>query len=154
PEYAAPEQFASGLVTTSADVYALGILAGELLVGARLAPDAELDSPDASVKARWQSLDRDLVNILRKATALESERRYVSAGHLADDIERFLAGEAVAAHPPSRRYRLRKFVARHRLTVALTAGFVVCLIASLAFALSKAIQARDAAVKARMEASR
>jgi serine/threonine-protein kinase len=154
PDYAAPEQFSSGLVTTSADVYALGILAGELLVGARLAPDAELRAADASIKVRWHSLDRDLVNILRKATAPEPERRYVSAGHLADDIDRFLAGDAVTAHPPSRTYRLRKFVARHRLIVTLTAAFVVCIFASLVFALVQAIHARDAAVTARMEAAR
>ena len=154
PEYAAPEQFASGLVTTSADVYALGILAGELLIGARLAPDAELVIADAATRARWAALDRDLVNILRKATSLEAERRYVSAGHLADDVERHLAGETVAAHPPSRRYRLRKFVARHRMTVALSAIFLVCLLASLAFALSQAAQARDAAARARLEAAR
>ena len=157
PDYAAPEQFRSGLVTTSADVYALGVLAGELLFGARVAPDAVLMPSDAespTVASRWRSLDRDLLNILRMATALEPERRYVSAGYLADDIERFLAGQPVAAHPPSTSYRLRKFIARRRISVALTAVFTICLLASVAFSLSQAARARKAAVEAQMEAAR
>jgi serine/threonine-protein kinase len=154
PGYAAPEQFGSGLITTSADVYALGVLAGELLTGTRLGADAETSASDVVARSRWESLDRELVNILRMATAFEPQRRYVSAGHLADDLERFLAGEPVAAHPPSTVYRLHKFAARHRVPVILSAAFVLCILASLAFAMRQAVLARDAAVEARMAAAR
>jgi serine/threonine-protein kinase len=154
PDYAAPEQFGSGLITTSADVYALGVLAGELLVGVRLGADADSSAADAAARLRWQSLDRELANILRMATAFEPHRRYVSAGHLADDLARFLAGEPVAAHPPSTTYRLRKFAARHRVPVMLTAAFAACILASLGFAMRQAVLARASAIEAHMAASR
>ncbi|HEU4664062.1 MAG TPA: serine/threonine-protein kinase [Dokdonella sp.] len=155
PDYAAPEQFTAGLVTTAADVYALGVLAGEMLVGTRLEPDATLPvDADASVRRDWRELDRDFVDILRTATAFEPDRRYVSAGHLADDIERFLAGSPVAAHPPSAAYRARKFIARHRALVTVTAAFAACILASLALAVSQAIKAQDAATRAHAEATR
>ena len=45
---------------------------------------------------------------------------------MAQDIGRFLRGEAVEAGPESTRYRLRKFISRHRLAV-ITAGLVFAL---------------------------
>ena len=49
-------------------------------------------------------------------TALEKERtrRYESAATLADDIQRFLNGDAVEARPPSFGYQLSKLVNKHR----------------------------------------
>ena len=56
-----------------------------------------------------------------KALGKERNRRYETAIALAQDIERFLNHEAVAAGPPSAAYRLRKFVRRNRAALA-TAG--------------------------------
>ncbi len=78
----------------------------------------------------------------------EPERRYPSAGALADDIERHLAGRPVAAHPPSRWYRTRKFVHRHRGSVAITAALVVAVFAGLTAALWQANVARYEAARA------
>ena len=155
PDYAAPEQFAPGLLTTAADVYALGVLAGELLAGVRVEPDAGMPA-EASIEARrrWSALDRDLVNILRTATAFEPDRRYVSAGHLADDLDRFLERKPVSAHPQSAWYRARKFVARHRALVALSAAFCAFMLLSTGFALYQAIAAGKASARAALEASR
>lgn len=68
--------------------------------------------------------------IVARAMARNRDRRYGSAAELADELERFLDGRPVAAGPPSRRYRLRKLVLRHRsesaaiaLTVAAVVGF-------------------------------
>lgn len=68
--------------------------------------------------------------IAGRAMARDRDRRYGSAAELADELERFLDGRPVAAGPPSRRYRLRKLVLRHRsesaaiaLTVAAIVGF-------------------------------
>jgi serine/threonine protein kinase len=70
--------------------------------------------------------------IVMKALEKDRERRYQSAKGLASDIERYLKGEAVEAHPPSAAYRVQKFIRRHRgpfvtaiaVFIALTAGVV------------------------------
>src|SRR5262249_51255461 len=56
--------------------------------------------------------------IVMKALAKERDRRYESATAFAQDLERFLNHEPVAAGPPTAGYRLRKFLRRHRGPVA------------------------------------
>jgi serine/threonine-protein kinase len=163
PAYAAPEQRSGAPVTTATDVYALGILLGELVTGQRVnmhaarTPSSQVpDVSDPGVlpaapQVTRRALRGDLDNIVLKATETEPERRYVSAGALADDIERFIDGRPVAAHPPSRSYRLRKFVTRHRGSVLATALFLLTIVASLGVALSQAEAAKRAALAAEAE---
>jgi eukaryotic-like serine/threonine-protein kinase len=68
-------------------------------------------------------LRNELDWIVMKALEKDRSRRYATANGLAADIERFLAGEDVQAVPPSRVYRLQKFVRRHKVQV-LAAGLV------------------------------
>jgi serine/threonine-protein kinase len=153
PGYAAPEQYRSGVITTAADVYALGVIAGELLLGTRLGVDAAplpgLEPDEAAaLRARLRVLDPELRDLLRNALAAEPGRRYASARHLADDIGRFLRHEPLTAHPPSRWYRLRKFVQRHRAGVATTLAVAVALVAALGVALHQRGVAERAAQRA------
>jgi serine/threonine protein kinase/tetratricopeptide (TPR) repeat protein len=88
--------------------------------------------------------------IVMKAMDKDPARRYETASALAADLERFLAGEPVLAAPPSNTYRLRKFVARHRVAVVAASLVAVSLIAGLAGTLWQgrvAAQQRDAARK-------
>ncbi len=151
PAYAAPEQFRRGAVTTAIDVYALGVIASELLLGLRLDADGALPRDtvqDVSVKQRWRALDTDLVTVLRTALAADAQRRYASARHFADDIERFLRNEPIAARAPSRMYRARKFIMRHRVGVAAAVVFVAALIGALGVALWQMRIARQEARRA------
>lgn len=66
----------------------------------------------------------------------------------AEDVERYLGGRPVIARPPSRRYRARKFVTRHRAGVATTAVFLLALFAALGVALWQAGVARREAARA------
>ena len=166
PAYAAPEQFARGAITTATDVYALGVLLGELVTGRRReqgdtrTPSATIgDDTDpavlpAPVRSVRRQLRGDVDNIVLKATETEPERRYASAGALADDVERHLAGQPVTAHPPSSWYRARKFVSRHRGGVATTAAFLLAILAALGLALWQATIARQQAHIAREQAAR
>jgi tetratricopeptide (TPR) repeat protein len=62
-------------------------------------------------------VDGDLNNIVMKALEKVRERRYPSVAELAADIQRYLEHLPVQASPPSRLYRARKFVRRHRTAV-------------------------------------
>ena len=61
-----------------------------------------------------RALQGDLDWIVMKALEKDRTRRYETANGFAADILRHLAHEPVVAAPPSRAYRLRKFVRKHR----------------------------------------
>lgn len=161
PDYAAPEQLAGAPITTATDVYALGVLLHELLLGLRPQGNpTRRPSSLASVNGGEhvtvpkpallpRALRGDLDTILLKCLDAKPQRRYTSASALADDIQRHLAGKPVEAHPPSRWYRTRKFVQRHRGSVAITAMFLLAIFAALALALWQAKVARSEANRAR-----
>ena len=95
----------------------------------------------------------DLDAIVLKALRREPQRRYIGAGALAEDLDRFLQGRPVAARPEGRRYRAGKFVRRHRVGIAVAVSLVLSLIAGLAAtawqARAKTLEAQKAeAVKA------
>jgi serine/threonine-protein kinase len=89
----------------------------------------------------------DLDRIVLKALREEPDRRYVSAGQLGEEIGRFLEGRPVLAQPDTLRYRLRKFVGRNRLAVAISGVLVASLVAFGAFS---AWQARVVAEQRRV----
>jgi tetratricopeptide (TPR) repeat protein len=73
-----------------------------------------------------KQLRGDVETIALKALEKERDRRYQSAVELAQDIRRYLAGQAIVGRPPSILYQLRIFARRHKaLFGALTAVFVV-----------------------------
>jgi serine/threonine protein kinase/tetratricopeptide (TPR) repeat protein len=73
----------------------------------------------------------DLDWITMRALEKDRTRRYATANALALDIRRSLTNEPVTAGPPSARYRVGKFVRRHRLAVA-AAAVLVALLATFA----------------------
>ena len=194
PEYMSPEQAegASDDVDTRTDIYSLGIILYELLVGVlpiqvkelreasldeirRRIREEETTKPstrasdlgstavqvsekrktDPATHARL--LRGDLDWIVMKALEKDRTRRYPTASELASDIERHLKGEPVLAGAPSRLYRLRKFVRKHRALVASVLAVALAIVAGFAVSTSLYLQAgeeRDAAEEARQEAQR
>lgn len=135
--YMALEQLLGEHVDPRADVYALGVLAYELLTGQLPHPglsDATLISAVeqvrwtrvAPVSARLSSSDRDLDTIVAKAMAAETSQRYGSAAELAADIDRWLQHQPIEARRPTAAYVIGLFVRRHR---ALSAATVIALMA-------------------------
>jgi eukaryotic-like serine/threonine-protein kinase len=86
----------------------------------------------------------DLDWIVLKALEKDRNRRYGSPAELAADIRRHMVDEPVVAGPPSTLYRMRKFAARHRLTLALAAGVFV---AAIVFGAMMAWQAHQLALQ-------
>jgi tetratricopeptide (TPR) repeat protein len=154
PEYAAPEQFEGGAITTATDVHALGVLLHELLTGSRpvrhsgisatepVATPVAGSSAASRLSPSRRRLRGDLDNIVIKATEADPALRYANAGTLAEDVERHLHGLPVQAHPQSRWYRTQKFIQRHRGGVAVAAVLVLAVLSSLGIALWQASIAR------------
>ncbi len=134
PSYMPPEQARGERADARADVYALGATLYELLTdrapikGGNLyeilkrVQDGEIERP-RRIDPR---IDADLETIVLKCLEKERERRYASAGALAEDLTRWLGGEAIEARPASMTYRLRKGLARRK---AVAAALLLALVA-------------------------
>ena len=79
-----------------------------------------------------RALQGDLDWIVMMALEKDRTRRYETANGFAADILRHLAHEPVVAAPPSRAYRLRKFVRKHRGAVIAASLVLVTLLGGLA----------------------
>jgi serine/threonine-protein kinase len=172
PDYASPEQIAGEPLSTSSDVYSLGVLLYELLTGARpyrlkrMSPAAleeaivssDPQRPSQAVadpriaerratalKKIRATLAGDLDTILLKALKKRASERYATVDAFRQDIERFLAGRAVLAKPDTFWYRARKFLGRNRLAAGASAVVLLALLAGLGAALSQADRARQQA---------
>ncbi|TWT71532.1 serine/threonine protein kinase [Crateriforma conspicua] len=73
------------------------------------------------------AMRRDLDWIVMKALDKDRNRRYSTAGAMAEDVSRFLMDQPVEARPPSARYRFSKFARRNRVAI-FTASIVACVL--------------------------
>lgn len=136
--YMSPEQ-ASGNpddLDTRSDVYALGVIAYELLTG-QMPYDLKQKMIHEAVRVIREDEPKtlstinktfrgDVEIIVSKALIKEKERRYQSASELGSDIERYLNNEPIEARPPSTWYQLSKFAKRNKgLVAGLTLAFVL-----------------------------
>lgn len=83
--------------------------------------------------------------VVMKALDKDRARRYSTADALAQDLQRFLAGEAVVAVPPSAAYRLRKALRKHRGWVLSGSLVLAVLVAGVLGTTWGMIQARRSA---------
>jgi serine/threonine protein kinase/tetratricopeptide (TPR) repeat protein len=90
--------------------------------------------------------------IVMKCLEKDRTRRYDSPSALATDLMHYLADEPVAASPPSRAYRLRKFVRRNRVLVTASALFLLVLIGGVVTSTYFAIRAAHERAEAQRQA--
>ncbi len=168
PDYAAPEQLTGEPVTTATDIFALGLLLFELLVGCRprtlegqplarvLSTALDESLPQASVVAARRAdtrvasrdLKGDLDAIIAKCLRRETQQRYTSVSALKLDLERRLRGEPVLARGDAGLYVLSRMVRRHRWAAASVAAIILILSAGIATTTWQARRAQREAARA------
>ncbi|MDF1660610.1 MAG: serine/threonine-protein kinase [Planctomycetota bacterium] len=143
PEFMSPEQ-ADGdleLVDRRSDVYSLGATLYQLLTkkppfqGSTVTNTLKavmLNEPETPKKSR-PDLSTDLETICLKCLEKDPAQRYSTALGLAEDLQRFLADEAILARPPSLSERFRRWRKRHstKIQIAITVLLTSCLLLGL-----------------------
>ena len=159
PLYMSPEQ-AHGRhaeLDAKSDQCALGLILFELVtlkrpIGGKTVVDvlkaASTGEREPLVHAFGKPIPGELGAIIGKASAKAPADRYASVGDLADDIRRYLRGDAVVARPDSTWQRAVRSLGRHRQAAALALlGLIVACLAGGAFLLwrqERALEAQQA----------
>jgi serine/threonine protein kinase/WD40 repeat protein len=141
--YLSPEQAEGNneATDTRSDVYALGVIAFELLTG-RLPFDVKglpmtlalreiINAQPQRLRAIAPSLHVDVQTIVQKAMHRDPAQRYSSAAEFGADIRRYLAHEPILARAPKWNYVASRFVRRHRVLTAVTTASIALVSVSV-----------------------
>ena len=141
-QYMSPEQCEADPMDIDArsDVYALGVVLYELLIGKppynlqRMAIHEAVRVVREEEPTKLSTIDKhlrgDIETIAMKALEKERDRRYQSATALKEDIEHYLNDDPISARPPSAIDYLRRFSKKHRAAaMAIASVFLVLIVA-------------------------
>jgi len=173
PAYAAPEQIRGGRVGIHTDIYALGVILYELLVGALPYDLSNRAGSEIESAILEQEPERPSISVARAAnrpaagpnmrtaskaqwadldvlclTAMhkDPQRRYATVDALIRDVDHYLKGEPLEARPDSAPYRLGKFVRRNWEVVSAASAVFVVVVAMGVFYTVRLATARNAAL--------
>lgn len=153
PAYMSPEQLTRQTIELDrrTDVWSLGVSLYEAVTTAlpfkgstrqqlySAIIGAGLDNP----RRMNPNIDRDLAVVLETALERDLERRYATAGDLADDLQRILDHRPIAARPAGRMLRLRRW-ARRNPAVAMVSALLFLVLTTATIVSTRALnEARD-----------
>ena len=156
PSYLPPEQAAGKPVGDTADVYSLGANLYHLLTGR---PPFQAETLSALLKQVIETepvapgllnpgIPVDLQTICLKCLEKEPERRYQTAGEVAQELGRFLDGQPIQARPVGAAAQAWKWCLRRPVLAGLTAALVLTFLLGLSGVLwqwRRAVQERRVA---------
>ena len=145
PAYMAPEQIRGARATPATDVFGVGVSLYEALTLERPFRAATrdglyhaiLDEEPTNPRRHAPGIPPDLAAVIEVALTKEPNRRYGSAGALADDLRNVLDGRPVGVKPASTRTRVLRWARRHPGTSIPLAVTLVVLVAGLVWTLIK-----------------
>ncbi|OYW72654.1 MAG: hypothetical protein B7Z37_24185 [Verrucomicrobia bacterium 12-59-8] len=111
-------------------------------------------SPAQEARMDVSKLPADLDWIALRALEKEPQRRYQSAAEFAADLQCFLDGAPVSAHPPSAAYITSRWIKRHRVAFAAACISLLALVNGAGIAIWQAKLAREAQGRAESESLR
>ncbi|MCI0630836.1 MAG: protein kinase [Phycisphaerales bacterium] len=165
--WASPEQAEgrtdAGALDIRTDVYSLGVILYQVLTGrfpypvsGRLSDVVRniVESDPVRPSTIESGIDRELETIVLKCLCKEPERRYQSAGDLARDIRRYMAGEAIEARRDSLAYVMSKRLARYRVAAITGTAMLLVVVGALIVSIAFGRQAAHQAVLAQQSADR
>ena len=94
----------------------------------QVTPESVSQVRDGDAGALRRHLAGDLDTIVLKAMQKDPQRRYASVDQLSNDIARHLDGLPVIAQKDTLRYRMGKFVGRHKVGVSLAAVLALLIV--------------------------
>jgi serine/threonine-protein kinase len=115
PGYMAPEQANALRCDARADVYALGIVLWESLIGTHVRPTGDRQATvDAARSGKLpeiaDSIPAELATIIRRATARAPDERYASARDMAEALDNFIVAERARTVGPTPAKRLAEWL--------------------------------------------
>ena len=170
PGFASPEQLAGKVLSTTSDIYQLGLVLKAMLSSPTVVTDADTvimtqpgeikpAAPSSGTAPALNSVLKggaelsmprtvraDLAQLIARATAAEPQARYATAAALRDDIANVLARRPLAAERNFTPTRLARLIERNRVTVAVGGVAVATLLSLLTYSAMRLRDERNQAV--------
>ena len=134
PQYASPEQVLGKAISTSSDIYSLGVILFQVLTDVPPYVLREFNTEEmlrvicteqpprpSAVAVCSEKPDPDLDSITLMAMRKEPAERYLTVDQFSGDVQAWLDGQPVMARRGTLRYRTGKFAKRHKLALSAAA---------------------------------
>lgn len=157
PAYMSPEQASPlGTIDPAADVWGMGVILYELLVGRPPFQGAttvetleQVRSAEPVPPRRVRpSLPRDLEVICLKCLRKDASHRYPTAAALFDDLNSFLRGDPIRARPAGSGEHLARWCRRNPVLAGLSVAAVLLAVAAVVFGVAALVNSETARANA------